>query len=389
MNAISEATLAGHKIDASRGTMRGDVSAQWASRPADQRFLSLTELRDKVDYWANHSRNEEFKVADIQAVERDGNLVFTHDEIGLFETNHYSFGAVAALAGAPANYLRDLPPQLAAKCINHGLASTDDEKAAYIMTNGVQRLRAVTGKKYGRIFDREVVDAVIAVAGNGTGDTRWKVPGVIDWSNSTYNPRVDITKDTTTLYASDRDVFMFLVDDMHPVEVGKLKNGEPDLLFRGFYVWNSEVGNRTFGVATMYLRGVCQNRCLWGVEDFSETTFRHTAGAPERFAKEAAPALLAYSEGASDRLILGVQKAKAAVVATTTEDRIAFYAKLGIGKRKADDLILTGIQEEGGPPETVWDFAQTITAAARDCSWQDDRLKMEALAGKLLDKVIA
>lgn len=50
---------------------------------------------------------------------------------------------------------------------------------------------------------------------NGTGDTRWKVPGVLDWSTGVYNPRVDITKDTTTLYASDRDVFLFLVDDLN------------------------------------------------------------------------------------------------------------------------------------------------------------------------------
>ena len=54
------------------------------------------------------------------------------------------------------------------------------------------------------------------IAGNGTGDTRWKVPGVLDWSTSIYNPNVDISKDTTTLYASDRDIFVFLVDDLNP-----------------------------------------------------------------------------------------------------------------------------------------------------------------------------
>ncbi len=54
------------------------------------------------------------------------------------------------------------------------------------------------------------------IAGNGTGDTRWKVPGVLDWSTGVYNPDVDISRDTTTLYASDRDVFLFLVDDHNP-----------------------------------------------------------------------------------------------------------------------------------------------------------------------------
>jgi hypothetical protein len=29
---------------------------------------------------------------------------------------------------------------------------------------------------------------------------------VLDWSTGIYNPRVDITQNTTTLYASDRDL---------------------------------------------------------------------------------------------------------------------------------------------------------------------------------------
>jgi hypothetical protein len=62
----------------------------------------------------------------------------------------------------------------------------------------------------GRIHDHELVEAVQRIAGNGTGDTRWKVPGVLDWSTGVYNPDVEISRDTTTLYASDRDVFLFL-----------------------------------------------------------------------------------------------------------------------------------------------------------------------------------
>lgn len=45
-----------------------------------------------------------------------------------------------------------------------------------------------------RIYDQELVAAVQRIAGNGTGDTRWKVPGVLDWSTGVYNPLVDVTK---------------------------------------------------------------------------------------------------------------------------------------------------------------------------------------------------
>jgi len=46
------------------------------------------------------------------------------------------------------------------------------------------------------------------IAGNGDGNTRWKVPGVLDWATVTHNPFLNVTKDTATLYGSDREVFL-------------------------------------------------------------------------------------------------------------------------------------------------------------------------------------
>ncbi|AOW49721.1 hypothetical protein A4R89_10165 [Acetobacter ascendens] len=94
---------------------------------------------------------------------------------------------------------------------------------------------------------------------------------------------MDITKETTMLYASDRDAFLLLVDDTHPIEAGRLPNGDSDLYFRGFYAWNSEVGSKSVGIASFYLRGVCQNRILWGVENFEQITIQHSKFAASRF----------------------------------------------------------------------------------------------------------
>lgn len=46
--------------------------------------------------------------------------------------------------------------------------------------DGRIELRAVTGPDYCRIWDHELVAAVMKIAGNDTSDTRWKVPGVMD-----------------------------------------------------------------------------------------------------------------------------------------------------------------------------------------------------------------
>jgi hypothetical protein len=83
-------------------------------------------------------------------------------------------------------------------------------------------------------------------------------------------------------------------EQVNPIEAGRLPDGSPDLFFRGFYCWNSEVGAKTLGIASFYLRAVCQNRNLWGVEDFEEITIRDSKYAASRFAHEAAPALTRF-----------------------------------------------------------------------------------------------
>jgi hypothetical protein len=223
-------------------------------------------------------------------------------------------------------------------------------------------------------------------AGDGTGDTRWKVPGTIDWGSMRYNPNVDITKETTTLYASDRDVFLFLVDDRNPIVAGHLPSGEPDIYFRGFYCWNSEVGSKTLGIATFYLRGVCANRCLWGVENFEEVNIRHSKFAAARFAHQAAPALEHFAESSPQHFITGIKTARERIVARKDEDREDFLRKRGFSKAETSKIIETVLVEEGHPPESLYDFVQGITAHARTKTHQEARLELEGKARRLLER---
>jgi hypothetical protein len=384
-------TSSGYKVDITRGARVGRVSSEWFSRPDDERFLSLGELANVVRGRSERSRTRfvETALIHVEAKRNDPErltLMLPGAEAPVAPT-HWSFGQLASQVGAPAAYLRQLPAPLAAINLQYGLTSN---RAGQIKTfetdNGRVELRAVTGPDYGRIHDHELVDAVQRIAGNGTGDTRWKVPGVLDLSIGVYNPRVDITKDTTTLYASDRDVFLFLVDDLNPIEAGRLADGSPDLYFRGFYCWNSEVGARTLGMASFYLRAVCQNRNLWGVEDFEEITIRHSKYAAARFAHEAAPALLNFANSSPQPFINGVKAARERIVARTDEDRQDFLRKQGFSKAETGKIIETVLAEEGRPPNSIFDFVQGITAVARDKPHQDARLDMEARAKKLLDR---
>lgn len=382
----------GYKVDVSRGSRVGRVSSEWFSRPEDERFLSLNELAGAVSGRSERSRTRVVETALIH-VEANRNdpvrlaLMLPGADAPVAPT-HWSFGQLASQVGAPAAYLRQLPAPLAAINLQYGLTSNRAEQMKTLETdNGRLELRAVTGPDYGRIYDHELVEAVQKIAGNGTGDTRWKVPGVLDWSTGVYNPMVDISKDTTTLYASDRDVFLFLVDDLNPIEAGRLPDGSPDLYFRGFYCWNSEVGAKTLGMASFYLRAVCQNRNLWGVEDFEEISIRHSKYAANRFAHEAAPALLNFANSSPQPFINGIKTARERIVARTDEERGDFLRHRGFTKAETGKIIETVLAEEGRPPESIFDFVQGITALARGKAHQDARLEMEGKAKKLLDRV--
>ena len=381
----------GYKVDISRGERIGRVSSEWFSRPNDERYLSLSELYTSVKGRAERSRTRTVESAVIRVeAHRDDpeNLaLILPDADAPVAPTHWSFGQLASLVSAPAAYLRQLPAPLAGINLQYGLTSHRAEQIKTLETeDGRTELRAVTGPDYGRIYDHELVAAVQKIAGNGTGDTRWKVPGTLDWSSGVYNPMVDITKDTTTLYASDRDVFLFLVDDMNPIEAGKLPDGSPDLYFRGFYCWNSEVGAKTLGIASFYLRAVCQNRNLWGVEDFQEISIRHSKYAANRFAHEAAPALTRFADSSPRPFVEGIRAARERIVARNDDDRTDFLRRRGFSKAETARIVETVLAEEGRPPETVFDFVQGITAVARSKPQQDARLDMEGKAKKLLER---
>ncbi|WP_105425612.1 DUF932 domain-containing protein [Neorhizobium tomejilense] len=378
------------KVDISRGERIARVSSEWFSRPDDERFLSLTELYDTVRSRAEraHARTIESAAIRVEATRDNAErlALLVPGQRQAIAPTHWSYGQLCSLVGAPATYMRQLPAPLAAINLQHGLLNHRAELVKTLeMDDGRLELRAVTGPEYGRIWDHELVSSVMKIAGNGTGDTMWKVPGVLDWATMTHNPFVDITKDTTTLYASDRDVFLFLVDDTHPIEAGRLPNGEPDLYFRGFYAWNSEVGSKTLGIASFYLRAVCANRNLWGTQNFEEITIRHSKFAAQRFAHEAAPALTSFANSSPAPFIAGIKAARERIVARKDDDRETFLRRRGFSKSETGKVIEMVLSEEGRPPESIFDFVQGITALARTKTNQDTRLELEGKAKKLLE----
>ncbi len=348
-----------------------DAHRQWAIRPPDERFDSLESLYAAVNArrHASHEQVRTVREIDIKTL-GDGALAINGATPPAMLTN-WSFGQLCSMVGAPARYLRSLPPELATLCVRHALQKAQSETRLLLRQpesgNGMDHLvcSALTGPGYGRIWDASVIEYLMEAV-NGTG---WQVP-----------PALPITgSQNAGLYASDRDMFAFMVNPEDVIEVGNARLG------RGFFCWNSETGSATFGLTTFLYNYVCQNHVVWGAEEVSELRIVHRHKAPERFIREAIPALNRFVESrpAEDRIKDTIAKAMETKIGSTVEEVIARFGTDQFTKKELTDAWETGIAEHEDVT-TLWGIVQGLTAFARSRRYADRRVDLERRAGKLL-----
>ena len=359
------------------------ASRQWASRPSDERFVSLLDLQAHVDGQRRRSAGKVISSRSLTVIPAGDDSLRGLQVVGgsgaVAAPTHFAFGQLANLGGAPAGYLRNLPAPLAADCINYGLKVERDVADVGVLLrraeDGALSLDAATGPNYGRVWNKDITDALVRNFGDGlSGD--WRVPGE-------FGHRVEVTKANTTLYAGDRDMFVFLADEENRIQLPNRRNGRSGSLARGFFLRNSEVGAGILEVTAFMFDYVCCNRIVWGAQDVSRIAIRHTSGAPDRWLEQALPVLETYRHSAASPV-----EAKLIAAQNKKVDNVEEFLK----SRKWTSSLIARAQaaheaEEGRPMETVWDVVVGATAAAKGVQWQDDRVTIERAAGKLLDLV--
>lgn len=358
------------------------ANREWSTRADDERFTSLTSMGDHFETLRANSKSLVIASSKLQALpagdaehkglfleaDVNGNLVPT-------SPTHWSFGQLAQRAEAPAGYLRTLPAPVAADCINYGLRfkRSIEDIGLLVSRTAENRVvaRAATGPKYGRVWNADIIAGLIDRFGDGING-RFRVPG--EWGR-----QVTVTKANTTLFASDEDFFVFLVDEVNRIEMPNRRNGQPGTLARGFFVWNSEVGAQTFGVATFLFDYVCGNRIVWGAEGYREIRLRHTASAPERWIHEVAPALETYANSQTADITKALTDARNAHLG----DKLDSFLTQRFGARTGEKIKLAHLADEGRPMENLWDVITGATAYARQIPHTNDRVKLERKAGDL------
>jgi hypothetical protein len=355
------------------------INEQWRSRPADQRFTSLLDLRAATQHRMQHSNARVVASKSLTADIDNGKLVVRGPSGNPAIPTHWAFGQLASRAGAPAGYLRDLPNELAVDCINYGLhvaRPVEDIGVLLYANGGPAELHAVTGPNYGRIWDARVAEALVEAFGDGRTGT-FRIPGE-------FGRQVPITKQNTTLYASDRDIVAFLVDEDKSTEVPNRRDGKPGRLATGIAIGNSDVGGGRLWVAYWVFDYICCNRIIWGMRDLEELSIRHTASAPHRFMSEVVPALKEVARSnitLKQAQIVAAQNAKIDNMEKFLKDRK--FNRSQVAGIKAAYKTDEGV-ELGLTSSSIWDAVVATTAYARSLEYQDARIGVEREAGKML-----
>lgn len=356
------------------------ASQQWATRPADQRFETLAALKESVAARRMRSRSIDVDLDKCHVEAIGESEIRVNSVIQPSNPSHWSFGQLSGMLGAPAAYLRTLPAPLLADNLNYSLKHAPRDTVKFMTVAGVgdepSTLQAVTSPKYGRIWDADCVGAVERIVERTGGkfyNPKAMAPG--DYSSSGVGAK------GSGLYASDRDVFMFMIDGGSVLDVGPRAK-----LNRGFILWNSETGAKTLGLMTFLFNTVCGNHIIWGAQNVQKLLIRHTSGGPYRFDSEAAPLLMQYAESSARTEEETIRRAMAHALPKDADGLKQLASRFKLTQAEVTEAERFAKSEEGRFA-TLWDLVQGLTAYARGFDYLDARTDLEKRAGALLNIV--
>lgn len=373
------------------------ASRQWAERPDDERFSTLKELFDATIAYRQKAVEATVPRQSLRVEGSNGEVLLVGEKEKA-RISHWAFSQLSNKASAPADYLRKLPTELAVTNLNHGLEQISEEKQAQLMfhRNGGLLLRSLTSEIYTRIWNHEIASRLLKLGED------WRVPPARPARQGQAGSRPATEADVlgasafelsisigdliapAGLYASDHDMFVFMVN-----EANRIEDGTPGGLSRGFFVWNSEVGGVSFGVMCFLYQHVCGNHIVWNAKHVHEIRIRHVGSADSRVFRELTVELHKYSEQSGEQDKQLIMSAKAKELGKTKDEVLdkIFSMRIPHLSRKAlttsYDLAERHV-DLNGSPRTVWGMVQGITRASQEMEYADKRVAMDQAASKVM-----
>jgi hypothetical protein len=376
------------------------AARQWSERPDDERFESLDLLLADRTHLRDCSSEKRLVLDRSTIVENAGEVCLVGTSGVSARLTHHAFGQLAQRASAPAGYLRGLPAPLAASCLAEGLKArveSGNEDRGLFYANGCGPfVRALTSDKYARVWDASIVERVVDLQSAG-----WRVPparpvragqkgtrtatqaDVLAYgSHASLGIKVGDPIAPAGLYASDHDLFVFMVDNARTI---RTPSGD---LSRGFFAWNSEVGAASFGIMTFLFDAVCGNHIVWGASNVREIRVRHVGQALNRSFRAVSMQLREYSNASATEEEEKIERMTTRILGAKKEDVVSaiFGKKLpGLTRGILETAYETAARTPRyGNPNTVWGMVCGLTEASQG-AYADARNAIDVSAGKLID----
>jgi len=379
------------------------ASRQWATRPADERFWTLQEMRDQC-YEYYHNRTEQtMMLGDLKFEADSSNEIYMTAKGNAMRLSNWGFKQLCGDLGAPANYLGGLPSVLTSEVMNHHLSQHRSRNPVTIIglkNNGHndEVFRFYNTPTYTRIWNYQICDQLLEVARHGDG---WRVPPARPTSMegpTKVATRQDVLRamgnglsinvgdhiGPAGLYASDHDMFAFLVNEEH-----RIPDGTSAGLARGIFISNYEVPGYAFKVWRFLYRYVCGNHIVWGAENVATFRIIHVNVsfqlAWEAMAKELRGWLDRSSKEDTDK-IKRLQTYKLGDDLEEVCDKIYAF-RFNITRKQLESAYIkvqTETSDEDGDPCTPWGMVNGLTRLSQESPYADERTRLETAVGRLM-----
>lgn len=370
------------------------ANKQWATRPADERFTTLNDLHNAVTKRWRQSQDGRVSMHDMR-LEVNGDIILTGKQGGRAKLTHWSAGQLCQKLGVPRDLLTKLDPSTASAVLNDRLpksiAEGDVQGRQRILLHeddDLQRTaRAFHGDVYDRLWDSQVTKTLVEYLPEG-----WRNP--VAYAQGKWGAALE----PSGLYAGDRDMFAFLIDggDWRPDQpnAGSF-DVDGEQFNRGFFVWNSEVGAKSFGFMSFMFDVVCGNHYVWGARNVEQFRARHAGKGATRGLYAFRRYLEVLNENASQEGFAAAVRAAKAEIAVkvrgaspgarveTLDDAFKTF-KNAFTQKQVTDALFAMLREEKGVTGSRYDWLAGFTAVAREMRNADERSALEVQASKVL-----
>jgi hypothetical protein len=362
------------------------AAREYARRSKDESFSSVQALVMAAQQDKQLSAERAYNLKDLRVVPVDdsytgaqvnmqtGTSLRLQSPRGTAKFTHWSFGQTCRMIDAPAAYLRELPPTIAADAINFGLQDSAPGTTANLLVkaNGGEPLvRACTSDSYGRCWDADLYGSVAYQLTDR--DSKWQLPPV--WGE----PGA-----VAGAYRGDRDSFLIVTNGGSIVNDPSAASGTGEM-YRGLMIRNSEVGASSVVIETILYRYICGNHMLWGALYDSRFKRRHVGSHVTRdVVREIGRIAYQWAGASTERDNAIIRTLIDREVAHSKEAVVDELRKMGATKEQAETAYDKCEQTERVSPRTFWGVAQGLTRLSQESEYQDERYELDRLAAVVM-----